>query len=503
MPFLPLQLAPGFFRNGTKYQAKGRWYDGTLVRWYDGAGPQPIGGWTKIQEGSPASDIDVAEPIRGMLAWTSNTPKPYLAFGTALKAYGYVEGTIADITPGGFTTGDEDASFSAGGYGDGVYSAGPYGTSNPLISTLTEANSWQMDNFGETLVAVAYSDGKLYAWDLNVSNNLVVVSNAPEDNIGVVVTPERFLVALGAGGDPRNVAWADQETSTVWTPTATNQAGDFPLTTPGVIMCGRRTKNETLIWTSVDVWAMRYIGGTFVYQFLPVGSNCGVISKMATVVVDNQAMWMGDNGFFIYDGYTKSVPCDVSDYVFSDINRSQASKIFGRAVSEFHEVTWHYPSAGSTENDRYVTFNWVENHWTFGELDRTAGVDAGAFSSPIACDSTGAAYNHETGTAYLDTDDATTLVPTAESGPVELGKGDQVMDVLYLVPDEKTLGDVQATFFAAFYPNEAETTHGPYTLAKRTSTRFAGRQVRLKLTQVSPSWRFGVPRLDVRPGGDR
>jgi hypothetical protein len=503
MTLVPLKFPPGIFRNGTKYEAKGRWYDSNLVRWYDATGPQPIGGWEKVQEGSPASDIDLGEPIRGLYGWKNNAGSSFFAAGTPTKAYGYIEGTLADITIAGLTTGQSDASYASGGFGQTAYSAGPYGTANPLASQLTEANTWQWDNFGEVLVGMAHSDGRILQWDLITTNNLTVVTNAPTSCLGVVVTPERFLVALGADGDPRSVAWADQESLTDWTATATNQAGDFPLSTPGRLMTGRRAKNETLIWTDIDLWSMRYIGGKFIYQFLPVGTNCGAISRMGVAVVDTQAYWMGKRGFFLYDGYTKGIPCEVSDYVFNDINLTQASKICAYSLAEFRSVRWHYPSAGSEENDRYVEYNYGENHWVIGELERTSGFDYGAYDTPIVADAQGGIYKHEIGISYTDVDDSTELVPTAESGPVEIAQGDQVVQAVYLIPDEKTLGDVQATFLASLFPNESETTHGPYTLAKQTDVRFTGRQVRLKLTQVSANWRFGVPRLDVRAGGRR
>ena len=44
MALVPLQIPAGFYRNGTDYDASGRWRDGSLVRWRDGS-LRPIGGW--------------------------------------------------------------------------------------------------------------------------------------------------------------------------------------------------------------------------------------------------------------------------------------------------------------------------------------------------------------------------------------------------------------------------------------------------------------------------
>jgi hypothetical protein len=48
-----------------------------------------------------------------------------------------------------------------------------------------------------------------------------------------------------------------------------------------------------------------------------------------------------------------------------------------------------------------------------------------------------------------------------ESGPISIGNGDNVLKATMLIPDEKTQGDVTATFKTRFYPNDAERSHGP------------------------------------------
>lgn len=497
---IPLKLPPGVVRPGTKYDAKGRWYDTQLVRWREGA-MQPIGGWRALTDldGEPVS---VGEPVRGMIAWRANDATSELAMGTPSKLYQFALGVLSDITPTGFAPGGADASLGVGAYGYGPYGSGVYGTGDESQEVLTEANTWQLDTFGEDLVACAYSDGVLYHWDKSEGGQAVAITGAPTGCLGVVVTPERFLVALGADGDGRRVAWADQESLTTWTPAPDNQAGDFRLAGSGQIMAGRRSRSETLIWTDVDLWAMRYIGGPFVYSFQQVGSACGAASRHSMAVVDGRAFWMGHRGFFLYDGYVQRVRCDVADYVFGSMNRVQVSKVWCDVRSEYGEVTWYYPSDEATECDRYVTFNYAEGFWAIGKLERTAGVDRGPFQYPVMADASGNVYFHEVGDSYLDPSGAP-LTPYAESGPVEIADGNAVMSVLEIIPDEKTLGEVELSLIAAFYPTGPETMHGPYTMTNPTPTRITGRQLRLRASQVSPGWRLGTPRIDVRPGGRR
>ena len=177
---------------------------------------------------------------------------------------------------------------------------------------------------------------------------------------------------------------SDKENNTVWTPAATNEAGDIDLQTTGQIMQGLKTRGQTLIITDSDAFAAKYIGPPYVYGFDRVGTSCGAVSRMSAVDTDMGAFWMGQKGFFTFDGNSiKELSCEVHDYVFDDINVNQQSKIWGFSNAEFSEVWWFYPSAGSLEIDRYVALDLLENHWLIGDLSRTGGVPRGVFRTPL------------------------------------------------------------------------------------------------------------------------
>jgi hypothetical protein len=408
-------------------------------------------------------------------------------------------GTLKEITPTGFTAGIADA-VSKTGYGYSTYGSFAYGAARPDTGTITPATTWSMDTWGEYLVACSSSDGKLYEWQLGFTTPTLAaaITNAPTGNKALLVTQERILFALGAGGNPRKVQWCDQENNTLWTPAGDNLAGDYELATPGTLIAGKRVKGVNLLFTDVDVHTAQYVGAPFVYGFEKAGSGCGLISAQSVAAIDTAAIWMSKSGFFIYDGYVKPLPSDVSDYVFGNINFNQASKVYAVHNSQFGEIWWYYPSSQSTENDSYVTFNYRENHWSIGSLARTAGSDAGVFTYPLMVSTDGYIYEHEVGFAY---DSASVY---AESGPVQLGNGDNIMSVRQVVPDEQTLGEAVVSFKTRNYPTGTQSTFGPYTAANPTDVRFAARQVNVKVTgAVLADWRIGVMRLEAIPAGKR
>jgi len=493
MALISLDLPAGVYRNGTDLQAQGRWRDSNLVRWHDNT-LQPIGGWRT------RSDTASAGQIRGIHAWVTNGADRWIAAGSYNKLYVYnAAGTQFDITPVGLTAGTENADQSVG-FGTGFYGKEGYGIARQEMSGTTPAATWAMESWGQNLVACSSADGKIYEWQLATGTPAAAVSNAPTGCRSVLVTEERFLMALGAGGNPRLVQWSDRENNTVWTAAATNEAGSLELQTSGVIECGVRVQNQALILTNIDAHVATYSGPPYVYGIERVGTACGIISNNAIAVVDAGAVWMGGKSFFTYTGGAVSeLNCDVSDYVFSDINVSQISKVYAVANATFGEIWWFYPSSSSNENDRYVSYNYNDNTWAIGKISRTAGVDAGVYRLPIIASGLNKKlYEHEIGFNYDGVE------PFAESGPILIGNGESVMSVTQMIPDEKTQGQVDATFKTRFYPNDVERTYGPYSMSNPTSLRFTGRQVRIRVEgATSTDWRVGINRLEVVAGGRR
>jgi len=587
---LPLNIPPGFYRDGTTYQAKGRWVDGNLVRFFQGT-TRPVGGWQRVQAAAGGDLAAVSGMPRAAVAWRSASGAQWIAIGTVTKLYILAGGQLFDVTPAGFSTsGRVDSTTSSGEYGDGEYGVGLYGTGS-VAGDLVDADTWALDVFGEWLVAVNTVDDTLYVWkgntavvaavpslDITFTGSLVVdgatlagatsislkattltgsvvpgqtfivdgttytvlapavasgnvlsissifpavpsniangdpvtgVSSQAVSATAVVTTPERFLVLLGAAGDARQVWWASQETINAFQPLSNNSAGSFILTTNGRLMCGRRTKSETLLWTDADLWRMTFIGDPLDYAFTQAGDQCGIISRLAHAALDATVYWMGKGGFFAYDGYVHPLPCDVSDFVFGNLNVTQRAKVWAVANPDFGEITWYYPSATSTEIDSYVTFNAREGHWVTGSLVRTAGASMAPLVEPILVDSIGQVWQHETGTNHQG------ATPFLLSGPIEVGPGDlqgygrtgqgeQIIKLQRFIPDQRALGDLQLTVLSAMFPTDTPTSNGPYPATAPTSLRVTGRQMQLRFDQVNENdWRLGAFRIGVRLGGKR
>lgn len=489
---VPLDIPPGVKRGGTDLQSAGRWRDASLVRWWDGT-MQPVGGWSE----RTASTLNAA--CRGAIAWSDNSSDRRIAFGTYNKLYVLsASGTLSDITPVGLTAGIESAAANVG-YGGGFYGLEAYGTARGDTGSVTPATTWELDTWGEYLIATSTADGSIYEWQLNTGVLPTALSGAPTGCASAFVTDERFVVALGAGGDPRKVQWSDREANTTWTAAATNEAGDFVLKSGGELQKGIRCRGQALLLSTLDAHTMTYIGPPFVYGFERVGESCGVIGAKAAAPVDGGAYWMGRRSFYrFFGGTVEEIECDVADYLFNNINTSQVSKVFAVNNAQFGEIWWFYPSSASNECDSYVSYSHRTGAWMIGSISRCAGVDRGMFSTPVWLSPSGGIYNHEIGNQYDGAD------VYAESGPVSFGNGDNVLVATSLIPDEKTQGQCTVTFKTRFHPNDTEREYGSYSMAAPTDVRFTGRQIRMRVTGAAgASWRWGIPRLEAKPGGRR
>jgi hypothetical protein len=505
MPLIPIDLKPGVYKNGTAYSGKTRWADSNLVRWKDGA-IRVIGGWERRKN---QSGVNIAalfanaaiEAPRNIISWVDNAGARRIVVGTNRALY-HIDnsGAVTNITPTGFTVGSKNSGIEDG-YGTYTYGNSAYGTPRTASGALpTPVPSWDFDLWGENLLAQFRGDGPLYQW-VPGAVRAVSISTAPSDMQDVIVTDERIVLGVGGNATPRLVQWSASEDNTDWTPSATNQAGSLILAGVGPLLAVTQIMNEILVVGQNEVYTGRYLGPPYVYGFDRVGDNNGLLSANTLVTTARFAMWASQRNFWLYDGALKKLESDIIDFFYDDISSTEYSKTYGFTVRDFNEVWWLYQSKNSTttEPDSYICYDYALNHWTKGRLNRTVGIDKWATANPVMVSPSGEIYNHElAGVSIVDG-----AAPYCETGPIELGQGDQQTYIDYLYPDEATANDVALTIKTKDMPNLTEQVFGPYVLASPTPVRARGRQFALRFEGRAAGWKIGLMRANVKSGGLR
>lgn len=514
-----------------------------------GAVTANIGGGYKITRISSSQfTIDV-----GVLANSSDSGN---GGGATIGAFQITSGSDIYTNNTGWGTGGWS------GVNPGYTSTG-WGSPSPAgLGIGSQLRLWSEDNFGQNLVFNPRG-GALYYWvvdtaNANVYNVAQVLSSTNTNtqdtvaywqtdtdcpsiaNYVMVSDASRFVIAFGCNDygssvqNPMLIRWSDQESVVTWTPAVTNQAGSYLLSHGSSIITALQSRQEILIWTDATLYSMQYLGAPYVWGFQLLADNISIASPNAAAVANNVVYWMGVDKFYMYSGTTETLPCTLRDYVFQNINSTQAFQFFASTNEGFNEVWFFYCSANSNYIDRYVIYNHLERIWYYGNLARTAWLD-----SPLRPEPTAAAYvvgstttstviYHETGVDNGETNPPTAIDSYVQSSDFDIGDGHNFGFVWRIIPDVSFNGsynanptlnftvrprqnpgtnygtdDNPAVVSAQNYQNQR--TYEVQQFTEYAYVRMRGRQMAFKIesNQLGTQWQLGVPRIDIRPDGRR
>jgi hypothetical protein len=338
------------------------------------------------------------------------------------------------------------------------------------------------------------------------------------------------------------IRFSEDENINKYTPQATNTAGTQRLQDGTKIMGGLVAKENILIWTDNALYTMKFVGAPFTFGFEQVGTNCGLIGKNAAIEIDGVAYWMGNNGFFSFDGTVNTLPCSVEDFVYDDCNTTKGQQINAGINNLFTEVIWWYPTQNADFNDRYVVYNYGQDNarlpmgnWYTGTNTnsiRTSWIDSLVYPKPYATaynsSNTGTFpqvigetglgqtvfFEHEIGTDQVNPDGSVTALTSfikSFSFSLQKDQAEVFLAMRRFLPNFKVLtGNNQITLAIKDFPSDddEQTSLSPFTITSSTTkvdTRARGRYANIKIenTSVGESWRFGTFQVDLQPDGRR
>ena len=425
------------------------------------------------------------------------------------------------------------------GYGAAIFNAGASVTGERAWNVAAsssgitfQGSQWKFDNWGQDVLGLRRG-GNIFYFDtaasitpsrmlpITSSTNAthVTATSAPSKSNFLVVSPnDRHAICFGtnefsgAAFNPLLVRWSDQEDFTNWTPSITTTSGETVLTDGTEIIGAVRSRNNIAIWTDNAMYTMQYVGPPFIFSFTQVGTNCGLISPHGAIDYDGISYWMSDNNFYAFDGRINNLPCTIRRHLFGNFNNTNKDKVYAGINSEFKEIIWLYPKAGSTEPNAYVIYNVEEKTWVYGDSFYSTFNDRTVFSNTITTGNTS-----DTATPYLYdneptgvyTGDGVALSSFLESSKFDLDEGDDIMYMDKIIPDYAIDSGNQIEIFIQTnaYPNGPLTTKGPFIIQPSTEKinfRARGRQVSVIVSGTNDgSWRWGEVRLSTQKDGRR
>jgi len=428
------------------------------------------------------------------------------------------------------------------GWGVGTWGAGAWGAATALSDT-NNLRLWTHDNFGEDLIINPRAGG-IFKWD--ESNGLTTravelsgisgANKVPTKALQVITSEtDRHLIVLGAdplsGGsrtgaiDPMLVAFSDQENELEFEPLSTNSAGSLRLSSGSSIIAGIKSRQEVLIWTDTSLYSMQFIGPPLTFAMNLINEGAGLIGPKAVVNAPNGVFYMSKNAFYFYNGSIKKLNCSVQDYVFGDLNVDQSFKCFAGLNEEFSEIWFFYPSQtdSTDEISRYVIYNYEEDSWSIGSLERYAWLNPGINEKPLAAGETSSSkviYQHETG---FNNDASSMDGVFIESADIDITDGDSFVFLKKIIPDilfQTQTGTnpdpaINVVVKRRDFNNQTLTTDST-TQIKNTSTfsnlrtrtrqfvlRFESDDDNTEADRKNYKWRLGNTRVDIQQSGRR
>ena len=433
-----------------------------------------------------------------------------------------------------------DVFVQSTGWGVGTWGAGSWGSSTALSET-NQLRLWTHDNYGEDLI-ISPRAGGIFRWVENNGLSTRAVDLATTSGANLVPTKalqvitsetDRHLIVLGADPisgssrtgtlDPMLIAFSDQENPLEFEPLSTNTAGSLRLSSGSSIIGGLKARQEVLIWTDTSLYSMNFIGPPLTFAINLINEGAGLIGPKAAANSPKGVFYMSKKGFYFYNGAVQKLPCSVQDYVFSDLDEGQAFKCFAGLNEEFSEVWFFYPSLtdNETEISRYVIYNYEENSWSIGTLERYSWLSAGVFDKPFAGgeeSTTKRIYEHEVG--FNDDESAMDGV-FVESADIDIADGDSFVFLKKILPDILFVNQIGTSQDPAVNVVVKRRDFNNLTLATDSTTqitssstfgslRTRARQFVLRFESDDDNtnadrknykWRLGSTRVEVQPSG--
>jgi hypothetical protein len=420
---------------------------------------------------------------------------------------------------------------------------------------------WYFDNFNNDLVANIRANtagsgaaigGPIYYWERGTSvspttaldtpavllSSLSGASAVPEEVNQILVSQnDKHLLAFGSTPfyvapdpkpdfDPLLIRWASQDEPQYWNPAGTtpnglpSSAGFLRVSRGSRIIRAIPTRQEVVVFTDTHVYSLQFLGTTEVFGLQELSDSISIMSPRAPTSVNNVVFWMGTDKFYMYDGRVQVLPCTIREYIFKDINLSQSDQVVSGTNESYNEVWWFYCSADSSVINRYAVYNYLEQIWYYGTMERTAWLDKASLGKPLATE-----YNPSTEESYLyeheigvDADGAP-MECFIQSSDFDIGDGEKFMLTRRMIPDINFVSsttqnpEVELTVRPRNWPGSnftndpsdtqrvIQTSVSQYTNQIFVRARARQMAIRVASDDLGVFWQLGALRLDAREDG--
>jgi hypothetical protein len=393
-----------------------------------------------------------------------------------------------------------EIDFSLGlGYGGGLYGIGLYGVAKTFVNAFKYPRIWSGGQFGNDYILTPGGQTNVYIWENDTTEAPTILTNAPT-TVNWVFVNSNIVVTLGSGGVGNRIKASDVGDATIWAISAASYAYEDDIEGAGTFISQASSRQTNLLFTENEVYTFTFVDKPDIWETRPLLRSDGLIAPKGRIEIEESIFWMGQADFWMFNGANiQRIPNNTCrEYIYDNLNSSAVWKSFVTHDPIRSQIIFYFPLNDQDEPYSYAIYKYDEQHWTLGEMERTAGeekildVDSRYMVNGYSTTIDGVLYRHDVGSD----DDGSAMTAYAETNYAMIGEGDSTMEIMEIIPDTTQTGDIAFAIYTKDYAQSTEEfTYGPYTITNTTKfidPQASGRQRKYRIEKNTLGANFSI-----------
>jgi len=249
--------------------------------------------------------------------------------------------------------------------------------------TGTDRNLWSAVPWGPWVIAT----NAVNVPQVDKGAGFVALGGSPPSTVEVFVKFKNFLLGFNTSLSPTEIIWSQSDNPEVWTAAATNDAGkrnardlDSPIRAAALL------GNSIAYYSENEMRAVQYIGGTSIFNSIPLLKGIGALGKNCVVPVGRYHFGWGRKGIWRTDGtgFDYLDQPAVRDFIRQTLNEDMQDIVCGFHYPQHHLVGFFYPGVGQIANTIGLGMNYLgdPSWWVIG-YGRSVFLEESVFGNPL------------------------------------------------------------------------------------------------------------------------
>ena len=232
-----------------------------------------------------------------------------------------------------------------------------------LTYSATEEAPWSFEAYGKFVIAVNKNDDP-QVFEIGVDTEFRDLGGSPP-RAGMVRIWGDFVALMDLTSNPNRVQWSGLNDCEFWTPGSNNSDyQDFP--DGGSVQSSSQATNP-IIFMQRAIYRATFVPGSIeVFTFQKIHDKRGAKSQYSVATRGAFSFYADEGGFFQIspDGSIAPIGFEKVDRtVFSRLNTTSISRIYGAVDPFFSRVYWALDYSGTGVYDEMLVYDWQIQKW--------------------------------------------------------------------------------------------------------------------------------------------